>query len=104
MVNHELINLYWHIGTYLSHKIEDNVWGKSTVELLADWLLAQEPSLKGFSRQNLWKMCQFSEFYTPDQIVTPLVAELSWTHHLIIISKCRLEEFYALTQHTKELS
>ena len=77
-----------------------NGWGKSTVELLADWLLVQDPDLKGFSRQNLWRMRQFTEFYTQDQIVTPMVRELSWTQHLIIMSKCRTPEerqFYLTT-------
>ena len=100
MVNHELIDLYWHIGAYLNKKIEQNGWGKSTVELLADWLVVQDPDLKGFSRQNLWRMRQFTEFYTRDQIVTPMVRELSWTQHLIIISKCRTPEerqFYLTT-------
>ena len=100
MVNHELIDLYWHIGAYLSRKIEQDGWGKSTVKQLANWLIQQDTSLKGFSERNLLRMRQLSEFYTREQVTSPVVTELSWTQHLIIMSKCRTPEerqFYLST-------
>ncbi|MBS0623305.1 MAG: hypothetical protein JSS62_01635 [Verrucomicrobia bacterium] len=62
-VNTELINLYWEIGKYISHRTEKEGWGKSTVKQLADFIQNKEPELKGFSDKNLWRMKQFYEVY-----------------------------------------
>jgi predicted nuclease of restriction endonuclease-like (RecB) superfamily len=92
LINHELIELYWKIGTYLNEKIEQAGWGQGTVQQLAEWMSQQDPNLKGFSERNLLRMRQFSTFYTKEQISSPVVAELSWTHHLTIISKTNTPE------------
>lgn len=62
-VNTELIELYWHIGAYISQQVEKAAWGKSVVEQLADYICAQEPNSEGFSKQNLWRMKLFYETY-----------------------------------------
>lgn len=92
LINHELIDLYWTIGAYLSQKIGQDGWGKSTVQQLATWLTQQRPDLKGFSSQNLWRMRQFHEFYSNEEILSPLVRELKWSQHLLIMGKCRTPE------------
>jgi len=47
------------------------------------------PELKGFNRQGLYRMKQFYELYKDDEIVSPLVTQLSWTNHLkILIKNC----------------
>jgi predicted nuclease of restriction endonuclease-like (RecB) superfamily len=92
LINHELIDLYWNIGAYLIQKTELEGWGKSTVQQLADWLLQQQPELKGFSSQNLWRMRQFHQFYTREQVLSPLVREIPWSHHLLVMGKCNTPE------------
>ena len=72
-------------------------WGKSIVENLAKDLQIEFPGIRGFSSQNLWYMRQFYLEYCRNTKLQPLVGEISWTKHLIIMSRCKdmLErEFY----------
>jgi hypothetical protein len=83
-VNNELISLYWQIGEYLSAKVENDGWGKSTVMALSEFISVKEPEVKGFSASNIWRMKQFYEEYRQFPKLAPLVRELSWTNNLII--------------------
>jgi predicted nuclease of restriction endonuclease-like (RecB) superfamily len=96
-VNTALIELYWEVGGIISRKISDAEWGDAVVDRLAAFIAKTEPGLRGFTRRNLFRMRQFYEAYREDAIVSPLVAQLPWSHHLIILgqSKRREErEFY----------
>jgi predicted nuclease of restriction endonuclease-like (RecB) superfamily len=96
-VNTQLVELYWQVGDYISHKLEQAEWGDGVVQQLADYLARTQPGLRGFTRRNLFRMRKFYETYRDDEKVTPLVSQLPWTHNLIILnqSKCREErEFY----------
>lgn len=96
-INVHLIDLYWNVGKYLSMKVKEESWGKSVVSSLSRFLTSQEPSLKGFSAQNLWRMKQFYEFYIKHEILSPLVREINWTNNLLILSKTKSPketEFY----------
>jgi len=90
--NTQLLELYWQLGEYLSLKVTEQGWGKGTVKQLSHWLAEREPNLRGFSAQNLWRMRQFYETYAQQPKLSPLVRVLSWTHNLIILSKCKTEE------------
>jgi predicted nuclease of restriction endonuclease-like (RecB) superfamily len=91
-VNTELISLYWEVGKYIHSRIEAAEWGKSVVEELAAYLKTGDPSLKGFSDANLWRMRQFYQVYSDTPILAPLVREISWSHNLLIFSRCKSEE------------
>ena len=52
-VNTAVVDLYWHIGQYLHHKIEADGWAKGTVVQLAAYVARREPGKRGFSAQNL---------------------------------------------------
>ncbi len=91
-VNSELINLYWKIGEYLSHKIEQVEWGDAVVAELANYIQLQEPAIKGFSDKNIWRMKQFYETYKDFPKLSPLVREISWTNNLLIFSRCKTIE------------
>ena len=97
-VNSELIDLYWHIGAYISQQVEKAAWGKSVVEQLADYIRTQEPNSEGFSKQNLWRMKQFYETYNDGgEILSTLSREISWSHNTLIMSRCKTveeREFY----------
>ncbi len=96
-INRELIDLYWKIGKYISNKIESDGWGKGTVEKLARYIQKEMIGSKGFSQQNLWRMKQFYEVYSPFPKLSPLVRELSWTNNLNIFTKTKTieeKEFY----------
>lgn len=91
-VNTTLIDLYWQVGAYISNKIKAAEWGDGVVDALAKHLAVTQPNLQGFTRRNLFRMRQFYETYQDDQIVSPLVRQLPWTHNLIILSQSKHAE------------
>jgi predicted nuclease of restriction endonuclease-like (RecB) superfamily len=96
-VNTTLIDLYWNIGEYISGKIAAEEWGKGTVAALAETIQRRYPGVAGYSPQNLWRMRQFFETYRYQAKLSALLRELSWTHNLLIVGKCKREverEFY----------
>jgi predicted nuclease of restriction endonuclease-like (RecB) superfamily len=96
-VNHELISLYWDIGRLIVDRQQTAGWGKSVVEQLAQDIQSEFPGISGFSVRNLWNMRNFYLTYSQDAKLQPLVAEIGWTHNLVILEKCKDElerEFY----------
>jgi predicted nuclease of restriction endonuclease-like (RecB) superfamily len=91
-VNTELIDLYWRIGEYISRKLETAAWGEGVVEQLAEFIARQHPDLKGYTRASLFRTRQFYEVYRSDEKVAPLVRQLSWSHNLMILSRCKRPE------------
>lgn len=91
-VNTTLIDLYWQIGQIISQKIASAQWGEGVVDQLAAYIAQTQPGLRGFTRRNLFRMRQFYEAYQGDEIVTPLVTQLSWTHNLIILTQSKRPE------------
>jgi len=89
--NQELLQLYWSIGKYISDRLATSEWGQKTIEQLAAFIQNQEPGLKGFEKRNLYRMRQFNETYPNPEIVSPLLTQLSWTHHSNLISRCKTE-------------
>lgn len=99
IVNTHLTQLYWDIGKSIVEKQRALGWGKSVVETLSKDLQAEFPYVKGFSTTNLWYMVQFYKEYQQAENLQPLVGEISWAKHLVILSKCKdnLErQFYIL--------
>ncbi|UFX82759.1 DUF1016 N-terminal domain-containing protein [Candidatus Absconditicoccus praedator] len=106
-VNKELINLYWEIGKKLSEKINNSGWGKSVVENLSSDLKKEFPGIQGFSKDNLWRMIKFFEFYSENKKLAPLVQEISWSNNIIILEKCKDEfqiEYYLKLANKMHLS
>ena len=98
-VNSEIIQLYWDIGRNITEKQQTLGWGKSVVETLAEDLQKEFPGISGFGKSNLWSMAQFYTEYQGNEILQPLVGEISWSKHLVIMAKCKdLQErqFYIL--------
>ena len=62
-VNTTLVDLYWQLGEYISHKVAAATWGQRTVAALAEYLQRRHPGRSGFSASNLWRMRQFFETY-----------------------------------------
>jgi predicted nuclease of restriction endonuclease-like (RecB) superfamily len=91
-VNTALIDLYWKVGEIISRKIEAAEWGDAVVDRLAQFIVRTEPGLRGFTRRNLFRMRQFYEAYREDKKVSPLVAQLPWSHHLIILGQSKRPE------------
>jgi predicted nuclease of restriction endonuclease-like (RecB) superfamily len=87
--NQKLIELYWSIGKYISERLKTSDWGQKTIEQLATFIQIQEPGIKGFEKRNLERMRQFYETYP--EIASALRTQLNWTHHRIIMSRCKTE-------------
>jgi predicted nuclease of restriction endonuclease-like (RecB) superfamily len=105
--NQELIKLYWAIGCYISDRLKTTEWGQKTIKQLATFIQTQEPGIKGFERRNLERMRQFYETYPDFPIASALLTQLSWTHHYILISRCKTEEerlFYLQLAATERYS
>lgn len=100
-VNAQLIGLYWQVGAFISQKIERAEWGDSVVEQLATHIAKTQPGLRGFTRRNLFRMRQFYEAYRRDEdFVSALLTQIPWTHHLMLLSQCKMleeREFYMRT-------
>lgn len=91
-VNTTLIDLYWQVGQTISRKIEQAQWGDGVVAQLAEHLARTQPGLRGFTWRNLFRMRQFYEAYRDNEIVSPLVRLLPWTHNLIILNQSQRPE------------
>jgi len=87
-VNRELIGLYWDIGRMIVERQEDETWGRSVVERLAQDLQAEFPGVQGFSGRNLWYMRKLHLAYRDKGILQPVVAEIGWSHNLAILDRC----------------
>ena len=88
-VNTTLIDLYWQVGEYISRKIESAEWGDGVVPQLAQYIARTQP---GFTTRNLFRMKQFYEAYPDESIVSAVLTQLPWTHHLIIIGQSKRPE------------
>lgn len=91
-VNAEMINMYWQIGKYLSGLCENSSFGDKVVDEVAAYIAKENPDIKGFNRRGLYRMKQFYELYKDDEFVTPLVTQINWTNHLLIMSGAKSSE------------
>ena len=98
-VNTELIGLYWCVGQYVSRKLESAAWGEGVVDELARYIKQRHPEFGGFTRASLFRMRQFYDIYRLQPKVAALLRQLPWTHHLMILARCKRpeeREFYLL--------
>ena len=84
--NSKLINLYYNIGKTIS---DNSAWGNKFIDNLALELKLAFPNLKGFSVRNLKYMKKFYNEYKDDAEIVQLVAQLPWTHNIILIEKVK---------------
>lgn len=91
-VNTALIDLYWQVGEVISRKIAAAEWGDGVVRQLAEHVARSQPGLRGFTARNLFRMRQFYEAYRDQQLVSALLTQLPWTHHLIILGQSKRPE------------
>lgn len=90
--NTALVGLYWQVGEYISAKLEAATWGEGVVDALALYIQQRHPNLRGFTRRNLFRMRQFFEAYRGREKVSALLAQLPWTHHLLILGRSKRDE------------
>ena len=98
-VNKEMIALYWEVGKRIVEQQTTLGWGKSVVENLSRDIQKEFPGIQGFGVRNMWDMARFYTEYQSNEILQPLVAEISWSKHIVILTKCketRQRQFYIL--------
>ncbi len=96
-VNKELVTLYWDIGRLIASRQADAAHGAAIAEQLAADLRQEYPGVSGYSRRNVFYMREFYLAYRASPKVQPLVAQIGWTHNLIILQRCKdpvEREFY----------
>ena len=98
-VNKEIIALYWEVGKRITEQQTALGWGKSVVENLSRDIQKEFPGIQGFGVRNMWDMARFYAEYQSNEFLQPLVAEISWSKHIVILTKCketRQRQFYIL--------
>lgn len=91
-VNEELILMYQRVGQFLSEKSKEANYGDGYIDSLAEYIQNQFPGIKGFNRRGLYRMKQFYDTYADNEKMFPLVTQLSWTNHLLIMSGSKSDE------------
>jgi predicted nuclease of restriction endonuclease-like (RecB) superfamily len=109
-VNTELLELYWEIGNVILQQQKQKGWGGKVIEKLAIDLKMEFPDFKGLSFRNLYNMKNFAEAWPgnpilqpvvaklqsyenqPSIFVQPLVAQIPWAHHIVLLNKTKAGE------------
>jgi len=76
VVNNESLFICWNVGQYVSEKLQTSDWGNKVVTQLSEYLRTKDPSLKGYSRRNIYNMVSFYEVYS-----SPPFLQLLETYH-----------------------
>lgn len=74
---------------YLSVLCAKASFGDKVINEIAAYIAETSPQIKSFNRRGLYRMKQFYKTYKDDEFVTPLVTQISWTNHLLIMSGSR---------------
>ena len=88
-VNQEMISLYFNIGKMIDIWQKELGWGAKVIDKLSLDILNEFPTMSGFSTRNLKLMVQFYKEYSNDEFVQPIVAQIPWTHNIILIQKIK---------------
>ena len=91
-VNEELILMYQAVGKFLSERSKEASYGDGYIDSLSEYIQDRFPGIKGFNHRGLYRMKQFYELYAENEKVSPMVTQLSWTNHLLIMSGCKSDE------------
>lgn len=84
--------MYWKVGEFLSKETEHASYGDAYIDEISREIQETFPGIKGFNRRGLYRMKKFYETYKDNDIVTPLVTQISWMNHLLIMSGCKTDE------------
>jgi len=63
-VNHENLLSAWEVGAFVSERLKNSVWGSKTVMQLSEYLRTQDPTLRGYSRSNIYNMVLLYDTYS----------------------------------------
>ena len=90
-VNHASLLTVWEVGAFVSDRIKNAQWGAKVVQQLAEYIHTQNPTLRGWSRANIYKMVQFYETYTSTAFVG-LIERLKLNKQLVPTLSAQIED------------
>ena len=94
-VNNENLLAAWEVGAFVSERLKNSAWGSKTVMQLSEYLRTQDPTLRGYSRSNIYNMVllydtyssfQFIEYqdkFQLNQFVQPMAAQLQNQNEIV---------------------
>ncbi len=99
-VNSALLMFYWELGEMIFLKQKETKWGSKFIEQMAKDLKKEFPTLKGFSRTNLFYIKKFYEFYSIDEKkdkivqlrvgqIDSIIFQIPWRHNIEIMNKTK---------------
>jgi len=121
-VNSALLVFYWELGEMIFLKQKETKWGSKFIEQMANDLKKEFPSLKGFSRTNLFYIKKFYQFYSTDLVqrggelkqnndtnqivqltvgqINNIIFQIPWRHNIEILNKTKTidEAIYYIKQ------
>ena len=65
-VNEESLQMSWTVGRIVCDKLKSNEWGSKVVTQLSEYLRTKDPTLKGYSRRNIYNMVMFYDEYSSE--------------------------------------
>lgn len=68
-VNNESLMTAWEVGAFVSGRLKNAIWGSKTVMQLSEYLRAQDPTLRGYSRRNVYNMVALYDAYSSSQFL-----------------------------------
>jgi predicted nuclease of restriction endonuclease-like (RecB) superfamily len=99
VVNHEMIRFYWEIGKFILERQKSAQWGGKLFDILSKDLRQSFPATEGFSTRNLINMRLFAEHYPGGEFTQALPAQLTWSHHVVLLQieseKLNIKQWYA---------
>ena len=89
-INSEMIMMYYDLGKMIDIKQKQEGWGASVIPRLSKDIQNELPEIKGFSERNIKLMVQFFREYPSISEIGQLpVAQLPWTHNIVLIQKVK---------------
>jgi predicted nuclease of restriction endonuclease-like (RecB) superfamily len=68
-VNNENLLSAWEVGAYVSARLKNAAWGSKTVIQLSEYLRSQDPTLRGYSRSNIYNMVLLYDTYSSQEFL-----------------------------------
>lgn len=63
-INNNSLMTAWNVGGFVSDKLKSAQWGSGVVTELSEYLRTIDPTLKGYSKRNLYMMVKFYDTYS----------------------------------------
>ncbi len=61
--NADMLFHYWKVGHFILYLLKKEGWGNKVIDNLSKAIRSKYPDKKGYSRRNIFYMCQFARAY-----------------------------------------